>query len=89
MTYKIIGDSCLDLPRRIREDPHFQMIPLTLQVGSASIVDDETFDQKKSLANRRQPARSAPRLPARLQKVLKKLTNAMRECVCPSHYQSI
>ncbi len=49
MTYKIIGDSCLDLPKELRNDPHFQMIPLTLQVGSASVVDDETFDQKQFL----------------------------------------
>ncbi len=49
MTYKIIGDSCLDLPRELKEDTHFQMLPLTLQVGSASIIDDETFDQKKFL----------------------------------------
>lgn len=49
MTYKIIGDSCLDLTREMKQDPHFQMIPLTLQVGSAQIVDDETFDQKHFL----------------------------------------
>lgn len=45
MTYKIIGDSCLDLTEKMKQDPHFQMVPLTLQVGSAQIVDDETFDQ--------------------------------------------
>lgn len=49
MTYKIIGDSCLDLTEELKKDPHFQMIPLTLQVGSASVVDDETFDQKRFL----------------------------------------
>ncbi len=49
MTYKIIGDSCLDLTEDLKKDPHFEMIPLTLQVGSATVVDDETFDQKKFL----------------------------------------
>lgn len=49
MTYKIIGDSCLDLTADLKKDPHFQMIPLTLQVGSTQVVDDETFDQKKFL----------------------------------------
>ena len=49
MTYKIIGDSCLDLTKDLKLDPHFQMIPLTLQVGSTSVIDDETFDQKKFL----------------------------------------
>ena len=49
MSYKIIGDSCLDLTEDLKRDPHFQMIPLTLQVGNVSVTDDETFDQKKFL----------------------------------------
>ncbi len=48
-TYKIIGDSCCDLPEDKRNDPHFQLIPLTLQVDEHFIIDDETFDQKKFL----------------------------------------
>mgnify|MGYP000113837991 CR=1 FL=1 len=36
MTYKIIGDSCLDLTEDMKKDPRFQMIPLTLQVGRSS-----------------------------------------------------
>lgn len=46
MTYKIIGDSCLDLTEEMKKDSRFQMIPLTLQVGNTHVVDDETFDQK-------------------------------------------
>lgn len=49
MTYKIIGDSCLDLTEELKKDPHFQMIPLTLEVGSTRVIDDETFDQKAFL----------------------------------------
>ena len=45
LKYKIIGDSCLDLTEELKRDPHFQMIPLTLQVDDVQIVDDETFDQ--------------------------------------------
>lgn len=45
MTYKIIGDSCLDLTQELKKDPGFQMIPLTLQVGNTQVTDDETFDQ--------------------------------------------
>lgn len=47
--YKIIGDSCCDLPEEIKNDPHFQFIPLTLQVDDHIVVDDETFDQKEFL----------------------------------------
>lgn len=50
MSYKIIGDSCLDLTADLKKDPHFQMIPLTLQVGNIQVIDDETFDQEKFLA---------------------------------------
>ncbi|MDO5416413.1 MAG: DegV family protein [Lachnospiraceae bacterium] len=46
MTYKIIGDSCIDLTEDLKKDPHFQVVPLTLQVGADMVVDDESFDQK-------------------------------------------
>lgn len=49
MTYKIIGDSCMDLTEELKKDPHFQMIPLTLQVDDVMVVDDDTFDQKAFL----------------------------------------
>lgn len=45
MTYKIICDSCTDLPNELYSDPHFQMIPLTLYVGDEVVIDDETFDR--------------------------------------------
>lgn len=45
MSYRIIGDSCTDLPKELKEDPHFQLVPLTLIVDDVSIVDDESFDQ--------------------------------------------
>lgn len=47
MTYKIIGDSCLDLTEELKKDSHFQMIPLTLMVGEQTFIDDETFNQKE------------------------------------------
>jgi DegV family protein with EDD domain len=49
MSYKIIGDSCLDLTADLKKDPHFQIIPLTLQVGNTHVIDDDTFDQKSFL----------------------------------------
>lgn len=50
MSYKIIGDSCLDLTDELKKDPRYQMVPLTLQVDDTMVVDDETFDQKAFLA---------------------------------------
>ena len=49
MTYKIIGDSCLDIAEEYRNDEHFQIIPLTLQVEEKQFVDDETFNQAEFL----------------------------------------
>lgn len=49
MMYKIIGDSCLDLPKEMKKDPHFQIIPLTLQIDDTQVIDDNTFDQKSFL----------------------------------------
>lgn len=49
MSYKIIGDSCLDLTEEMKRDSRFQMIPLTLQVDDTQVIDDDTFDQKRFL----------------------------------------
>lgn len=45
MNYKIVVDSCCDLPKELANDLHFSKVPLTLIVDEYSIVDDETFDQ--------------------------------------------
>lgn len=49
MTYKIIGDSCLDLRKEDKKDEHFQIIPLTLQVEDRQFIDDDSFSQKDFL----------------------------------------
>ena len=49
MNYKIVVDSCCDLMEELKADSHFQVIPLTLQVGDTQITDDETFNQKSYL----------------------------------------
>ena len=49
MSYRIIGDSCTDLPEVLKSDPHFKLVPLTLIVDDVSIIDDDTFNQKDFL----------------------------------------
>lgn len=49
MSYKIIGDSCTDLTKEMRQDSHFQIVPLCIDIDGYQIVDDETFDQKDFL----------------------------------------
>ena len=45
MRYKIVVDSCCDLPPALLKDPHFVKVPLTIRVGESTFVDDDTFDQ--------------------------------------------
>lgn len=46
MNYKIVVDSCCELPENYKKDSRFQIVPLGLEVGDYVIEDDENFDQK-------------------------------------------
>ena len=48
--YKIVVDSCCELPEIYRNDERFISVPLELQVGSERIKDDESFNQLDFLA---------------------------------------
>lgn len=50
MNYKIVGDSCCDLPKKIRENEHFSLVPLTLTVDNYTIIDDDTFNRLDFIA---------------------------------------
>lgn len=45
MSYKIVVDSCGELPERCKQDEHFESVPLVLDIDGHLVVDDETFDQ--------------------------------------------
>ena len=45
MSFKIILDSCGEMTPEMKRDERFESAALTLTVGGADIVDDETFDQ--------------------------------------------
>lgn len=49
MSYRIIVDSCCDLPEKYAHDERFVKIPLGLQVGDYIIEDDENFNQLEFL----------------------------------------
>lgn len=49
MSYKIVVDSCCELPEELRDDKRFETVPLELMVGDYHIMDDENFDQKEFL----------------------------------------
>ncbi|MBF1284085.1 MAG: DegV family protein [Oribacterium parvum] len=45
MSYQIIADSCGDFTEEMHKNSVFRSVPLTLEIGSYSILDDEHFDQ--------------------------------------------
>lgn len=49
MSYKIVVDSCCELPEEYKKDSRFEVIPLGIQVGDWQIQDDESFNQKEFL----------------------------------------
>lgn len=49
MSYKIVVDSCCELPEDLRNDKRLQTVPLELEIGNYHILDDENFDQKDFL----------------------------------------
>ena len=49
MGYKIILDSCGELPAELQGDKRFERVPLSLEVGEYRIWDDENFDQREFL----------------------------------------
>lgn len=49
MSYKIVVDSCCELPEELRNDKRFQTVPLEITVGDYHITDDESFNQEDFL----------------------------------------
>lgn len=45
MKYKMILDSCGEIPENFKTDERFQNVPLGLDVGDYHILDDENFNQ--------------------------------------------
>lgn len=64
MSFRIIGDSCTDLPMELRNNENIRKVPLTIQIEEDIIVDDETFDQieflRKMSASKNCPKSSCP-----------------------------
>lgn len=49
MSYKIVIDSCGEFLTEWKKDERFEAVPLTLNVGGETVIDDETFDQSSFL----------------------------------------
>lgn len=49
MSYKIVVDSCCELPKELLKDARFEIVPLQLEVGEYKVPDDENFNQAEFL----------------------------------------
>lgn len=49
MSYKIVVDSCGELPEKLKKDGYFQTVSLELFVDDYHVTDDENFNQKEFL----------------------------------------
>jgi DegV family protein with EDD domain len=49
MKYKIVVDSCCELPEELAKDSRFESVPLGLEVGEEFMWDDASFDQAEFL----------------------------------------
>ena len=47
MGYKILIDSCGEIPQSLMSTGVVENIPLSIMVEDETIIDDETFDQKR------------------------------------------
>lgn len=64
MSYKIVVDSCCELPEKYLTDERFERVPLGIEIGEYQILDDESFNQaeflKKVAAYPKCPKSSCP-----------------------------
>ncbi len=64
MNYKIVIDSCGELTEQLKQDGHYENVPLELEVEGEQITDDATFNQldflKKVKASKECPKSSCP-----------------------------
>lgn len=44
--YKIVVDSCCQLPQYLMEDEKIEVVPLTLEIGDYEVADDVNFDRE-------------------------------------------
>lgn len=45
MSYKIVVDSCCELPKELLQNGRFERVPLGIEIGDYHLLDDESFNQ--------------------------------------------
>lgn len=62
--YKIVVDSCGELPEELKKDGHFETVSLELEVDGYRIKDDETFNQLDFLRRVKKTSRTESSCPS-------------------------
>ena len=70
--YKIVIDSCGELPEELKQDGHYETVSLELEVDGCRIKDDSTFNQLDFLRRVKETERT---------KVLLPVTGAVYGCI--------
>lgn len=64
MSYKIVVDSCCELPKELLQSGKFERVPLGIEIGDYNLLDDESFNQadflKRVAAYSKCPKSSCP-----------------------------
>ena len=88
MSYKIVADSCCELPEEYLQDPRFEIVPLGLEVGDYQIQDDENFNQAeflKKVAECPKCPKSACPSPERFREAYEFISGKIRKETDPHH----
>ncbi|MCL2050810.1 MAG: DegV family protein [Lachnospiraceae bacterium] len=49
MSFKLVVDSCCELPEKYKDDPRIEIIPFIMEIGDREVVDDDKFNQQQFL----------------------------------------
>lgn len=47
--FKLIGDSCTDVTKELKDSTSIHLVPLTIQIDDSTVVDDNSLDQSELL----------------------------------------
>ena len=67
MSYKIVVDSCCELPEELKQDGHYETVSLELEVDGCRIKDDSTFNQLDFLRRVKESPTGSSRVPCQPQ----------------------
>src|SRR5690554_1707124 len=62
MNYKIVADSCCDMPDELKKEVGVEVVPLTIRIEDREFIDDDTLDIEEyldAMSNSKTPPKTA------------------------------